>query len=492
MIVLNQTEMAEFDDYTLKSLNISEIDLMKKAGEALTLDFLSRVKPLKSSIISIFSGVGNNGGDALVMLALLKSAGYSVNLYIVGDLEKASEAFRYFYSKVENVLFIDDLDSTYQTQNKVYESEYIIDGIFGNGLIREVKGYRKDLFEYINSSKSIVYSIDLPSGINPNNGKILGTSIKANYTGVLGFYKIGNLINDALDYHGKIKVLDIGIVQKFPIYRKLIDVSEYKLKFNQRKHNSNKYTNGFTLFIGGKKSMMGSIQMSAISGMKSGLGIAIIISDLSGNFTQLYPELIIVDKFDEVVTNYLEKSNSIVFGPGLEKNDEIYKDILGSIINSDKKIVIDASGLKYINVKKKVNNPNVILTPHIGELANMFGLKSEEITNDPLKYIGKLTDLGYNVLLKGPCTILANKNQIKFIQAKNKGLATAGSGDVLAGIIGAMSIDLDALDAMEQSVIIHSRASYLAKDKYGERSLLASNIIEFLSEVIKEGETNEI
>ncbi len=485
MIVLNPNEMQEFDRFTLESLKINETDLMQKAGSALTKDFLSRAKPSKKACLSIFAGIGNNGGDALVMAIELKKVGFNPNVFVVGNILKASEAFKYFLDLTKEIKTIDHIEALQLMQTTISKSDYIIDGIFGNGLTREVSGFRKTLFDYINQSKTIVYSIDFPSGISPINGKVLGKAIKANYTGVVGFYKLGNLLNDAIDYHGDIKLLDIDIVQKKSINKVYIDLEKYNIKKIKRLHNSNKYTYGLTVFIGGRASMTGSIQMSAISGLKSGIGLAVVISDIKKGFTQFYPELIVVDKGSESVLSYIKKADTIVFGPGLELNDEFYKTIIQEAINCNKKIVVDASGLTYLDYENPSNNPNILLTPHVGELAKIFHKKSEEIINDPLFYINKLTKLNYNVLLKGPCTIVSNGDKTIFMQAKNPGLATAGSGDVLSGIIGANLVSNSPLKAMELAVAIHSKASNLAKEKYGETSLIASNIIEFLHEALR-------
>lgn len=485
MIVLNPNEMQDFDRFTLESLKINETDLMQKAGLALTKDFLNRVKPRKNAYLSIFAGIGNNGGDALVMAIELKKAGFNPNIYVVGNISKASKTFKYFLNLTNEIKIIYNIEAIQLIQTNNFESDYIIDGIFGNGLIREVSGFRTTLFDYINKSESIVYSIDFPSGISPINGKVLGKAIKANYTGVVGFYKSGNLLNDAIDYHGDIKLLDIDIVQKYSIDNKYIDLEKYIIKKTERLHNSNKYTYGLTVFIGGRFSMTGSIQMSAISALKSGIGLAVVISDIKNDFTQFYPELIILDKRSKSAISYIEKADTIVFGPGLELNDEFYKTMLHKAIKTDKKIVIDASGLTYLDYEKASDNPNIVLTPHVGELAKIFNKKSEDITNNPLLYISKLTELNYNVLLKGPCTIISNKEQTVFMQAKNPGLATAGSGDVLSGIIGANLVSNNPLKAMELGIAVHSKAGILAKEKYGETSLIATNIIEFIHEVLK-------
>jgi NAD(P)H-hydrate epimerase len=486
MVVVNVKEMREFEQHTMKSLGITELELMNRAGHYLAKDFIERVKPSSKSIISIFAGIGNNGGDSLVMAIELRKKGYNPDVYIVGDIPKASESFMYYYDKVGKIISISCDEEVELYQNAIIRSDYIIDGVFGIGLAKEVVGYRANLFDYINNSDTIVYSVDIPSGLNPENGKILGKAVKANYTGMIGFIKLGNLLDDALDYHGDKKLLDVGIVQQYNVNRNFTEIDSYEITLPKRLHNSNKYTFGLGLFVGGRKSMMGSIQMGAYAGLKTGLGVSMVLSDLEDNqFTQFYPEIIMQDnKFDEV-KELLDRANAVVFGPGIKLDNNENKKVLEYMLSKDTPLLIDASGFNYLDINKKHKNHNIVLTPHIGELARMFDVTVNEIHEKPLSYINKLTEKGYNVILKGPSTIIANKDRIRFIQAKNPGLATAGSGDVLSGNIAAYLATHEVFEAMVLGVITHSKAGVLAKEKYGEVSLTASNIIEYIHEVIK-------
>jgi len=322
--------------------------------------------------------------------------------------------------------------------------------------------------------------------LNPENGIVLGIAVEATYTGIVGFYKLGNLLHDALDYHGDSKVLDIGIIQKYPLNRSYIDINDYDLNLLRRKHNSNKYTFGLGVYVGGRKSMMGSIQMSAMSGLKTGLGIAVVLSDLKDNiFTQFYPEIIVENNVGEDVMRLLNKAACVVFGPGISVNNKDHREILNYLLDSNIPLLIDATGFKYLDLTKKYKNKNIVLTPHVGELARMLAVKTEDINKDSYKYIKKLTNKGFNVILKGQCTIIATKDRVRYLQARNPGLGTAGSGDVLSGIVGAYLATNDVFNAMVSGVVTHSRAGLIAKDNYGEISLVASNIIDSIHQVLK-------
>ncbi|MBN2540849.1 MAG: NAD(P)H-hydrate dehydratase [Bacilli bacterium] len=485
MDVYTVKEIRALEQKTMTHQNLTEIELMQRAGFMLTKDFLHRVKPGFDHEILVLAGVGNNGGDALVMAIELHKMGYHSEVFVIGDMQKASDAFRFYFDAVGKVDIIDDEVALERVQEKIFKADILIEGIFGIGLSKPVQGFRLVLFDYMNQSDSIVYSVDIPSGVHPDNGLIMNKAVHANFTGIVGAYKIGNLIQNAMDYHGEVSVLDIGLVTKEEASMKLVDLKQHCLKKQKRLHQSNKYTYGLGLFIGGNPSMMGSIQMAAISGMRSGLGISVILTTkIDKPYTQFYPELIIHDAKE--VESYLHRAKVVVFGPGIEHNEH-YKETLHKLLNDNNKpIVVDATGLDYIKLEP-ISSPNVILTPHLGELSRLLEIDSKEIEKDPLKYLMTLTKLGYHVLLKGPCNILASGNEVRFIQVFNTSLATAGSGDILSGILASQLVIKPVLEAMIDSVYIHAKASDLAVSHKSSTGIIATDFIQQIPYVFQEG-----
>lgn len=476
MKVLTVKEMREFEKQTLTAEGINDKHLMRKAGNKLVQDFMNRVHPTIDKKITVIVGVGNNGGDALVMAIELKQLGYDPKILVFGNVNNSSDAFLHYFDLAGKVEIINDSVGVNNIQETIFASDYIIDGLFGIGLSKEITGYRKELIEYINESDTNVYSIDIPAGIHPDNGLVMGIAVEADFTGVIGNYKIGNLLNNAMDYHGKINVLDIGIIVKSTLSRSVVKINEIDLHSKKRLHTLNKYSCGLGVFIGGKKSMMGSIQMTAYAGLKSGFGIVRVLADLmDNNFTQFYPELIISENTGDDILPLLDKAKVCVYGPGIDDFSK-HKKLLNYLLKSDKPLVIDATGLQHVELKE-YENKTIFLTPHLGELSKMLKIDVSEIKKDPLKHIKTLTDLGFNVLLKGSCNILATKTETVFIQVDNTGLATAGSGDVLSGILAANISKENLLGSMIKAVCIHTLAADHAMQEYGEVSLTASDII---------------
>ncbi len=485
MNVYTVEEIRQLERKTMKHKNETEAQLMQTAGFLLTKDFIARMKPSFDDKITIFAGVGNNGGDALVMANELRQMGFHLQIFVIGSMEKASDSFRYYYDQVGNVNIIDDELSLDRYQQLIFDSNILIDGIFGIGLSKPIIGYRRTLIQYINESNTNVYSIDIPSGIHPDSGCSTGIAVKANCTGIIGAYKVGNLLHDAMDFHGETKVLDIGLIMDQDEKKKEIELSSYSLTPQVRKHQSNKYTYGLGIFLGGSESMMGSIQMSAYAALRSGLGICKIISSASNKpFTQFYPELMIGEHTEQTI-DILKKAKTIVFGPGMNE-DEQYRTSLDWILyHSTIPTVIDASGLSYLK-QQKPNNPNVVLTPHLGELSRMTKIDSKEIMNTTLEALKTWTDLGFSVLLKGPCNVLATPDKTYFIPVNNTGFATAGSGDVLSGIIAANLVNKEFTKGILDGIYIHTKAGNLARERWTEISMTASDILDEIPFVFKE------
>lgn len=478
--VLSVQEMKEIEALTLKELKIKEIDLMKQAGLELTDDFLDRAKPEIHDVISIVSGIGHNGGDGLVMYLELLKKGYKPKMIILGSVEKASASYKYYFDMVTRetkVIFLTK-ETDMDVQKALVSSKYIVDALIGVGLRRPLEGQYLKLVSYINALDKIIYAVDIPTGLHPNNGLKFKEAIVADYTGVIGFYKYGNIINDALDYHGDIKVLDIGLVKKHSVDVKLISEKDFSIEPKKRKHNSYKYHYGLGYFIGGSKSMPGAINMSVLAALRSGQGIAHVYQE---NPIPRHLEVIYGHIHDQID---FSRPDSIVFGPGLIGDDDIYQEIYNTINGSAIKTVIDGGGLKYVDLDN-IKNPNMIITPHEKEFSDLFSVGVDDVEHHPFDYIKQVVQRNITLILKGQTNVIANKQHIYLYQAKNPGLATAGSGDVLTGIISSYLIDNEPITASIKAVLLHSKAAKYAKETYGEVSMMASDIIDHIHHALK-------
>lgn len=495
--IVSNEEMRQLDKLTMETNHISSFELMYQAGKGLfNYIYTNNLVNVEDSIL-IVSGMGKNGGDALIIGELMIEAGFSTSFLIVGEVDKMCQESLIMYKRLKETGSV--IHTVKEENNDEYitfieESTVVIDGIVGTGIKRYIKGLYKNVIECINNSYARVISIDIPSGINANNGIKMGSSIQANHTLIVQTYKQGNLLNDALDYHGVMHVVDCGILfTYFPEKQQLLELSYLDNRIPKRVNNSYKYVYGNVLTIGGTKGMMGAPLLSAYSALKTGSGLSsILIKEKHLKyFTNLYPELMYDTYMGlEDIPSQVKRKNCIVFGPGLGKNDEENLSVLGYLLETNIPLVIDADGIGYLKLLKKEysNRENVIITPHYKELADFLDLTVSEVQDEPI-LLSKNVAHKYNVtvILKGPCTIITNNIETYFSVNGNPGLATAGSGDVLSGIIASfVGRGMNALDSAKTGVLIHSKCASYAKEVYGEESMIATNVIEFLPKVISD------
>jgi len=463
-------DIRKIEELTCEQKQISQTELMYQAGYVVAKDFLSRVMPIVKEEILVIASTGNNGGDALVVFQELKKNGYNAKMCVIGDKEKASESFKFYYEKIDNAK---DIVSFETVDKAIRKSKFIVDGIFGIGLNKDVSGDYKYLIKLINQSGKIVYSIDLPSGIHPDSGEVMNIAVKAKFTGVVGNYKLGNFLNDALDYHGEIKLLDIGLLEGYSdIY--YLDFNDVDIS-KKRIYNSHKYTYGNNAFIGSSL-MPGAINLAAISALKSGIGLAEVYYD--EEITRFNIETI-YKKLNEDID--FTKYDVVVFGPGITEIKPIFKKTFDKLIESKVKLVVDAGGLKYLDLKK--NHKNLLITPHLGEFSELLKLEKDVVKHNPIHHLRELAKKGFVTLLKGPTTIIQEQRYTYLLQSKNHGLATAGTGDVLAGIISSFFVDETIVNACVKGTTTHIIAGDYARNKRGEVSMIASDVVDSLYKV---------
>ncbi|HEY8364541.1 MAG TPA: NAD(P)H-hydrate dehydratase, partial [Haloplasmataceae bacterium] len=414
---------------------------------------------------------------------------------IIGNLNNQSDEAKTVFQRLkkitDKIINLTDDSQLNIIENIIMKSSIIIDGIFGIGLTRDVTGLYYECMKLINNSKAYIFSIDIPSGINGNNGKVSSIAIKANFTAIIQNLKLGNLLNDAKDYQGDTEILDIGIIQEIVNSKYLLTIDNLPL-LPKRKHNSHKYHYGNLLTVGGSIGYFGAPLMCAYAALKCGGGLSTIgiKKEYYPFIKQIYPEIMIrpYDNQEDFI-NMLNKKDVVAFGPGLGRNNEENIDLLKLLIEKEIPLVIDADGLFYLKkLLPSLNQANnIVISPHVGEMALLLDTDVSYINNNPLEAVRMITDnYGINVVLKGTCSIIANNEEIYFSNYGNPGMATAGSGDVLTGII--MSLigqGLDNFSACKLGVYIHTLAGDLAY-KNLSYSLIASDIINHIPIVFKE------
>ncbi|SNZ11178.1 NAD(P)H-hydrate epimerase [Persephonella hydrogeniphila] len=500
MKILKAREMAFCDENSIKLTGIPSLVLMENAGRTAAQIILEKLD-FQSAVV--VAGSGNNGGDGLVIARYLLLANKDVKVYILSDsTKKLSEDNRknleIFETFGGEIKLLGKEDKLIKLRHDIKDADLVIDAIFGTGFKTPVKGYREKAIELINSFAKKVIAVDIPSGLSTDTGKIEGTHIKADLTVTFAYPKLAHILYPACEYCGEVYVVDISIDRQYTkaVKRYLLEPSEIVLP--ERRKNSHKYTYGHLLVIGGSVGKTGAPIMASKSATAAGSGLvtAVVPEELDPIFeNSLVEEMTIpVDSEDGLfgkkapkqIKNIIKngKFTSISIGMGMSVN-EYTTGIITEVLKAKIPVVIDADGLNnlsvidnYKNILKKRKYPTV-LTPHIGEMARLTGLNTGEIINnmeDVAKEFSEET--GVFTVLKGSRTVIATpEGKIYYSIRGNEGMATAGTGDVLSGILGTLIYRIGVEEGIKTGVYLHGLAGDLAAQQTDTESLKATDLI---------------
>jgi len=486
-----QTRMA--DAYTIEHEPILSVDLMERAA---TLCYDWFVKRYRTSVnISIFCGVGNNGGDGLVIARLLKKKGYTVKVFVVEFSNDYSPDFSINLNRLKE----DDIIPEFLTNDcysfKLKEDCIVIDAIFGSGLSRPIDGFIANVISDLNRCEKEIISIDIPSGVfsDDNSNNPLQHAIKAKYTLTFQHPKLVMMFPQYAKYVGEWHAFDIGLHQLFlheiASNNMLITKNIIKTIIHKRGKFTHKGNFGHALLIAGSKGKIGAAVLASRSCLRSGVGLLTVQVPLIGLdvLQKTVPEAMCIPDFEQDIISELpdiSKYNSIGVGPGIDKALKTEK-VLEQLLKEFKKpIVLDADALNILSDNKNwlsLLPSNSILTPHPKEFERLVGswVNDEERLLKQKEFSKKYKVI---VVLKGAHTSITDATEnVFFNNTGNPGMATAGSGDVLTGLItGLLAQGYSPLNAAILGVYLHGLAGDLAKAIVGEKSLIASDIITYL------------
>lgn len=485
--VLSPKCMQTYDDITCKKENITSFELMTRAAKKLKAQFVKDYKTTKKRII-ILAGLGNNGGDGMMLGHFLKKDGYHVSLYCVGETDSMRSESKEALTHYKTYETINSKDDIHAFKEASHDADIVIDALFGLGLSRAIEGIYHDVISTLNTLSIPVLSLDFPSGIDPYSGRILGVAVRANHTYIIQAYKYGNLLTDALDYHGQQTVIDIGI-DITTSEGTLLDHNSILPNIMHRYHNTHKYDYGSVLIVGGSKTMMGAPNLSALAALRSGAGLVTIAYDAESFKTRVMPNMEIMHTYynEGAIKDILGKIDALAFGMGLGKNHDAHKHTLKTLLETSIPLVIDADGLTYYSLIKDnvTHNKPLVLTPHLGELLQLLDMDKDTFYQSWVDHV-KTFVKQYNVilLLKGPVSIIVTKDHMVFSPYGNPGMATAGSGDVLTGILASrIAQSKPVIDAVKEGLILHGLSGDIACKRTNPMSMIATDIIDALTAI---------
>lgn len=471
--ILTARQMREADKYTIDNLGVSEDLLIERAGAAVAEEIIKR---FQGGRVLVCVGKGKNGADGKIVAEILsKVHGFSV-----------------LSVNVNNGIF------------KAFERKFdiIVDCIMGTGLNRPIEGKIKTAVNLINESGAYVVSCDIPTGINGDNGLVMGAAVKANLTVAIQEYKLGHFLNDGIDYCGEVVAKDIGIsIWNDDVVMRLTpkSVVEY---FKPSKRNVNKGVFGKCAVIGGSLKYSGSVLLStaALASFKMGVGYVnmVVPKSMFNAYVGKIPEALLTPindldgeiVFDKDTLDSLLLYDAIAIGMGMGASKETYDTIKYLVENYEGTLLIDADGINAISKfgdqifdNKKCK---IILTPHVKEFSRLTNFEINKVIENPIDFTRDYArQKGVTVVLKSAVTVLAD-NEETFINTTGcAGMAKAGSGDVLSGfMLGLIARNDDTLRTAAASCYIFGVAGQVAEETEGQFSMTASDIIKALPRAI--------
>lgn len=470
------------DKAAVEQDGLAEIELMHRAGAKVWRCISERWPAL--STITIFAGAGNNGGDAFVVAILARQNKLDVQLIVSGDLDRQSDTSRHFRDIWQQAG--GDIE---EWKQQLIKGQLVVDGLLGIGLKRDLDEDWQLLIEQINQSTGPKVAIDIPSGLNAQTGVPQPVAVEAALTVTFIGRKVGHVLADGPDFCGELVFDDLGISSSTANGQNpgltVIDESNLCLP-GKRKLNSHKNRYGHVLVIGGDKGMSGATSLAAQAALRSGAGmISVLVHPECVHNLSTVPELM-VQSWNEL-EDKLAQASVVVVGPGLGQGDAA-KDCLTKISNTRLPLVVDASALTT-EFLKSVSSQQVVITPHPGEAANLLSITTQQVQFDRLAASEQLCKTySFVSVLKGSGTIIQQTGQIPAVNlCGNPGMASAGMGDVLSGMIGALlGQGLNTFEAAKTGVYIHARCAELFAEKADESGLIASDIIRLIPILVQQ------
>ena len=504
MKVSRVSEMRALDRTAIEKFGIVEELLMENAGEAAYFVLLKEFG-IKDKKFLVFCGLGNNGGDGFVVARKIHSNGGAVKVFVLGDQSKFKGAAKINLDIVSRLpIEVRQLESIEAMKMEVDQCDAIVDAIFGTGLTRDVAGLYRDVIELINKSGKTVLSLDIPSGVHGDTGKVMGTAVKADYTVTFGLPKIGNMLFPGYDLCGKLYVSHISFPPSVYNADSLKVEINHPMKLSPRDKSGHKGDFGEVLFIAGASSYFGAPYFAALSFLKAGGGYSRLAApkSITPFIATKGSEIVFVPQKEtssgsialenkRALLELSERMDMVVLGPGLSLEEEAQQLARELAKEMNKPLLIDGDGItalcKDLQIIKE-RKAETILTPHLGEMSRITKMSVREIDANKIDVLQRTArELNAMIVLKGAHSLIGYPDERVFINMSgNPGMATAGSGDVLTGAIAAMyGLGLSVQDAVRKGVFIHGLAGDLAAEDKGEDGITAQDILDYLPFAVK-------
>ena len=508
MYLVTCESMRAIDLEAIDKHKIPSLDLMEKAGQGIAERLLIHniIDPATDNKVAVICGKGNNGGDGFVVARYLHKAGVNVCLFFIGPVKALSKDASVNHNRaVKSQVPLTEIKKVADLED-IEKCTHIIDAVFGTGFKGRPRDLSAEVIEFINEQEAAVIAIDMPSGLNADKGNYQGAVIQADYTFALALPKYGLFLSPGRELAGVVDIVPIGIpdevMKKQKLSHQLISAELVSRTLPKRDPQGHKGDFGKLLAISGSTGMTGAACLCANSALRAGCGIVrvgcpqgvqtVLAIKLTEAMTHSLPDIakkgVLALRSLGEIRKLSNEHDAIALGPGLGLHHETQELVRRFVAKNEKPIVIDADALTALSADMntlKESKAAMVLTPHAGEFQKLTG---ETVPDDIQERFDSALDFAknYNItlLLKGSPTIIACPNGNCYLNPTgNHGMATAGSGDVLTGIIGSLLAQgMSAEDAAVCGAFIQGTAGDMAADALTPRAMIAGDMIEFLPE----------
>ncbi|MDX2447588.1 MAG: NAD(P)H-hydrate dehydratase [Desulfobacterales bacterium] len=512
MYLVTAKEMQQIDKQTIQDIGIPGRVLMENAGSG-AFRFMCRVFPdLVEKSVGVVAGRGNNGGDGFVMARYLSQKNIPVKVYLLCEKSRVQGDARANLDLLTPlgvpVVEIPDDGAFKKRKAAMRRHDIWVDGIFGTGLKSDIKGHYKAVILFMNAMKKPVFAVDIPSGVNADNGQVCGVCIQAQATATFAFPKIGHVVYPGAGHTGKLEIIDIGIpgLVADNIFPRQFVLEDDVLRevLQRRDPNTHKGRTGHLLVIAGSPGKSGAAAMTAMSAMRAGAGLVTLGAPKSLNpvleaqvtevMTYALPETtdhMLDTSAMDALQALLTGKSCLAIGPGIGTAEETKQLLFQLLEKIAMPVVIDADGLNILSdrpgILRFLNIP-VILTPHPGEMGRLCGISPAAVQQDRVGRARHLaTSYHVHVVLKGARTVIAHPDGRVFVNLTgNPGMASGGMGDVLAGVIaGFVAQGYTPEDAAHLGVFLHGAAADHQSNHRGPFGYLATDVMNQLPHQIQ-------
>lgn len=494
-VVVTSKQMKACDLYTIREMGMPSMVLMERAALAVKEVLMTEYRQYLDKILFV-CGSGNNGADAVAIARMMYLEHINADVYLVGNEKHNTEEMK------RQIAIAKSFGTSFVNNPNWDEYTTIVDGIFGVGLSRPVEGQYKEVICQINRSSGLVAAVDIPSGIDGSNGGVLGCAVKADVTVTFQFPKRGLLLYPGRAYAGKCYVKDVGIVVSPQCQVNMQHLLPEDLSsLPKRCPFGNKGTFGKVLTVAGSTGMAGAAYLSALASFYTGAGMVKFYTTETNRIPlqSLLPEAMIAcynEKDEQFVSleEHFSWADVVVLGPGLGRTEQAKKLFCQVLSKWRGPLVLDGDALYFLakmpEMLKNRETP-AIITPHLGEMARLTGHSVEELKAELSDAAKEFAFVHHCICVcKDAVTILADSaGTLSINTTGTHGMASAGSGDVLSGIIGGLlAQNTEAYQAAKLGVLLHGLAGERAAKRKGNASMLAGDIAAALSEILKEQE----